>query len=149
MFFWNSLFYDPTDVGSLNSGSSAFSKSSLYLWGWEWAWKARLPALPHGPQQPGCQTVERMRAWQEDPPQGLECCCRSMLPLQKLLWCGFFWQRWSFKKEEIGIYFLPRIWRYKQCPFFSSKEHITASKDLNQWKRTIWKYYGLNWTHRS
>uniref|UniRef100_A0AAA9T0B0 3-ketoacyl-[acyl-carrier-protein] reductase beta subunit n=2 Tax=Bos TaxID=9903 RepID=A0AAA9T0B0_BOVIN len=40
---------------------------------------------PHGPQQPGCQTVERMRAWQEDPPQGLECCCRSMLPLQCLL----------------------------------------------------------------
>ena len=25
-------FYDPTDVGSLISGSSAFSKSSLYTW---------------------------------------------------------------------------------------------------------------------
>ena len=26
------FFYDPTDVGSLISGSSAFSKSSLYIW---------------------------------------------------------------------------------------------------------------------
>ena len=26
------LFYDPTDVGDLISGSSAFSKSSLYIW---------------------------------------------------------------------------------------------------------------------
>ena len=26
------LFYDPTDVGNLISGSSAFSKSSLYIW---------------------------------------------------------------------------------------------------------------------
>ena len=26
------LFYDPTDVGSLISGSSAFSKSSLNIW---------------------------------------------------------------------------------------------------------------------
>ena len=32
-FFWNSLaFCDPTDVGNLISGSSAFSKSSLYIW---------------------------------------------------------------------------------------------------------------------
>ena len=29
----NSLaFYDPTDIGNLISGSSAFSKSSLYVW---------------------------------------------------------------------------------------------------------------------
>ena len=26
------LFYDPTDVGNLISGSLAFSKSSLYIW---------------------------------------------------------------------------------------------------------------------
>ena len=26
------LFLDPTDVGNLISGSSAFSKSSLYIW---------------------------------------------------------------------------------------------------------------------
>ena len=26
------LFYDPADVGILISGSSAFSKSSLYIW---------------------------------------------------------------------------------------------------------------------
>ena len=26
------LLYDPTNVGNLNSGSSAFSKSSLYIW---------------------------------------------------------------------------------------------------------------------
>ena len=26
------LFYDPADVGNLISGSSAFSKSSLYIW---------------------------------------------------------------------------------------------------------------------
>ena len=26
------FFYDPTDVGNLISGSSAFSKSSLYMW---------------------------------------------------------------------------------------------------------------------
>ena len=42
MFFWNSCFgydlllfihcYDPTDVGNLISGSSAFSKSSLNIW---------------------------------------------------------------------------------------------------------------------
>ena len=34
MFFWNSLafFYDPADVGSEISGSSAFCKSSLYIW---------------------------------------------------------------------------------------------------------------------
>ena len=33
MFFWNSLafFDDPTDVGNLISGSSAFSKTSLNL----------------------------------------------------------------------------------------------------------------------
>ena len=27
-----SFFYDPMDVGNLISGSSAFSKSSLYIW---------------------------------------------------------------------------------------------------------------------
>ena len=27
-----SFFYDPRDVGNLISGSSAFSKSSLYIW---------------------------------------------------------------------------------------------------------------------
>ena len=33
MFFWNSCFFnDPVDVGSLISGSSAFSKTSLYTW---------------------------------------------------------------------------------------------------------------------
>ena len=34
MFFWNSLafFYDPMDAGSLISGSSAFSESSLNIW---------------------------------------------------------------------------------------------------------------------
>ena len=34
MFFWNSLAFldDPTDVGDLISGSSAFSKSSLNIW---------------------------------------------------------------------------------------------------------------------
>ena len=26
------IFYDPTDVSNLISGSSAFSKSSLYIW---------------------------------------------------------------------------------------------------------------------
>ena len=26
------FFYDPTDAGNLISGSSAFSKSSLYIW---------------------------------------------------------------------------------------------------------------------
>ena len=26
------IFYDPTDVGNLISGSSAFCKSSLYMW---------------------------------------------------------------------------------------------------------------------
>ena len=26
------FFYDPADVGNLTSGSSAFSKSSLYIW---------------------------------------------------------------------------------------------------------------------
>ena len=26
------FFYDPTDIGDLISGSSAFSKSSLYIW---------------------------------------------------------------------------------------------------------------------
>ena len=31
MFFWN-FSYDPTDVGNLISGSSAFSKSSLNIW---------------------------------------------------------------------------------------------------------------------
>ena len=33
MFFWNSFFFnDPTDVGNLTSGSSAFSKSNLNIW---------------------------------------------------------------------------------------------------------------------
>ena len=33
MFFWNPCFFDdPVDVGNLNSGSSAFSKSSLNIW---------------------------------------------------------------------------------------------------------------------
>ena len=30
--FWNSLLYNPTNVDSLTSGSSAFSKPSLYTW---------------------------------------------------------------------------------------------------------------------
>ena len=29
---FSSFFYDPTDVGNLISGSSAFSKSSLHIW---------------------------------------------------------------------------------------------------------------------
>ena len=33
VFFWNSCFFnDPTDVGNLTSGSSAFSKPSLNIW---------------------------------------------------------------------------------------------------------------------
>ena len=33
MFFFEiPFFYDPTDVGSLISDSSAFSQSSLYIW---------------------------------------------------------------------------------------------------------------------
>ena len=33
MFFWNPCFFDdPVDVGNLNSGSSAFSKSILNIW---------------------------------------------------------------------------------------------------------------------
>ena len=34
VFFWNSLafFYDPVDADNLISGSSTFSKSSLYIW---------------------------------------------------------------------------------------------------------------------
>ena len=33
MLFWNSLaLYDPTDVGNLISGLSAFSKPSFYIW---------------------------------------------------------------------------------------------------------------------
>ena len=34
MFFleFSCFFYDPTDVGNLFSGSSAFSKSSFYIW---------------------------------------------------------------------------------------------------------------------
>ena len=33
MFFWNSCFFDdPTNVGNLVSGSSAFSESSLNIW---------------------------------------------------------------------------------------------------------------------
>ena len=33
MSFWNSCFLnDPVDVGDLISGSSAFSKTSLYMW---------------------------------------------------------------------------------------------------------------------
>ena len=29
---FSSFFYDPMDVGNLISGSSAFSRSSLYIW---------------------------------------------------------------------------------------------------------------------
>ena len=29
---FSSFFYDPMDVGNLISGSSAFSKSSVYIW---------------------------------------------------------------------------------------------------------------------
>ena len=32
MFFWNSFFDDPADIGNLISGSSAFSKTSLNIW---------------------------------------------------------------------------------------------------------------------
>ena len=76
---------------------------------------------PHGPQQPGCQTVERMRAWQEDPPQGLECCCRSMLPLQCLLWCGFFWERWSLKKRRNWNLFPASYLKVQTMPIFFLK----------------------------
>ena len=31
-FEFSSFFYDPTDVDILVSGSSTFSKSSLYIW---------------------------------------------------------------------------------------------------------------------
>ena len=59
--FWNSLaFYDPMSVGSLFSGSSAFSKSSLHIWKFTYESRAGLgsqaclrsllqlsPFLPH------------------------------------------------------------------------------------------------------
>ena len=33
MFFWNSRFFDdPADIGSLISGSSAFSETGLNIW---------------------------------------------------------------------------------------------------------------------
>ena len=33
MFFWSSCFFDdPADIGSLISGSSVFSKTSLIIW---------------------------------------------------------------------------------------------------------------------
>ena len=58
MFFWNSCFFhDPTDVGNLISGSSAFSKSSLNIW------KFTLPIL----LKPGLENFEHYFAsmWDE------------------------------------------------------------------------------------
>ena len=52
MFFWDSSFFDdPTDVGNLISGSSAFSKTSLNIWTfmvhvlWSLAWRILSIAL--------------------------------------------------------------------------------------------------------
>ena len=44
-----SFFYDPTDVDNLVSGSSAFSKSSLYIWKFSvhWLLKPSLKAFEH------------------------------------------------------------------------------------------------------
>ena len=42
------LFYDPTDVGNLNSASSAFSKSSLNIWNF----------MVHVLLKPGLEDVE-------------------------------------------------------------------------------------------
>ena len=36
------FLYDPTDIGNLNSGSSAFSKSSLNIW----KFSVRIPLKP-------------------------------------------------------------------------------------------------------
>ena len=43
------FFYDPMDVGSLTSGSSAFSKFSLYIWKFSVhiLWKANLKNFEH------------------------------------------------------------------------------------------------------
>ena len=43
------FFYDPRDVGSLISGSSAFSKSSLYIWKFSVhiLWKPSLKDFEH------------------------------------------------------------------------------------------------------
>ena len=58
MFFWNSCFFnDPTDVGNLISGSSAFSKSSLNI----------CRFMVHVPLKPGFENFEHYfaRAWDE------------------------------------------------------------------------------------
>ena len=60
MFFWNCFFYDPTVVGNLVSGSSAFSKSSLNIW----------KCMVHVLLKPGLENFEHYFASMRD-----ECNC--------------------------------------------------------------------------
>ena len=64
------FFYDPTDVGSLISGSSAISKSSLNIWKF----------MVHVPLNPGLENVEHYfaRVWDE--------CNRTVV------WTFFLWR---------------------------------------------------------
>ena len=101
MFLWTSaFFYDPTDVGNLISGSSAFSKSSLNIW----------KLLVHILLKPGLENFEHNfpRMWDK-------CNCAVQL---NILWYSLFF----------GIVMKPGLFQScGHCWAFQTCLHIKCS----------------------
>ena len=77
--------YDPTDVGNLISGSSAFSKSSLNIWNF----------MVHGLLKPGLENFEHCFASVWD-----ECNCAVVWAFFGIAFLGDWNENWPFPAPE-------------------------------------------------
>ena len=99
MFFWNSCFFDyPMDAGSLISGSSAFSKSSLNIWKF----------LIHVLLKPGLENFEHYLAsmWNE-------CNCAVVWAFFGIAFLWDWNENWSL--QSCSHCWIFQIFRHKEC----------------------------------
>ena len=97
MFFWDSLafFDDPTDVGNLISGSSAFSKSNLNIWKF----------AVHVLLKPGLENLEQYFASMWD-----EC---NRVVVWAFIGIAFLWDwNWTDLFKSCGHCWVFQIWWY-------------------------------------
>ena len=136
MFFWNSCFFDnPTDVGNLISGSSAFSKCSLNIWKF----------MVHVLRKPGLENFEHYFASMWD-----ECTCAVVWAF-----CGitFLWDwnddfYWSCGRPSFplswsllsGSFHKPLILLHQRADRLKTTITITKEVIFSQYnlKRTDW-----------
>ena len=114
---FSSFFYDPSDVDNLISVSSAFSKSSLYIW----QFSVHILLKPHLEDFEYYYTV----LWNE-------CMVVWAFFGIALLWdCN---ENWPFHQSAIGIHICPLSWTPLPSPIIPQPSRLlqtTSFKSLN------------------